>query len=445
MTWTVIQSAKETQSFWKDIQAEETNQTATIRLNPEKTYQTWLGFGGAITEAVGYTLKRLPEEEKEAILKAYYDPKKGLGYSLGRMHIGSSDFSLGHYDYVDEEDDELKSFSIEHEEQYVLPVVRQAESIAGQPLTFVSSPWSPPAWMKTNNDRNHGGRLKKEYYTTWARYVVRYLLEMKEKGVRIEAVTIQNEPQAVQVWDSCLYSIEEETEMVKVLSRALKDAGLDTHIVIWDHNRDLLFERADGVLKDPAANEAVWGVANHWYMSEQFEELTKVHDKYPDKHLIFTEGCIEGGVALGAWHTGERYARNIMGDMNNWLEAFIDWNIVLDETGGPNHVGNFCDAPVIADTQSHTTHYNSSYYYIGHFSRYIKPGAKRLDLNLGDSSLTGVAFKNPDQSIALVLLNEGDSDEASVLEIDSVVRKVSLPKHSITTIIKPDDRNREVE
>lgn len=434
MKWTAIQSSKDSQTFWEETEVSATTSHPTLTINPDKTYQTWLGFGGALTEAATYTLDQLPKEKKESILNAYYHPEKGIGYTLGRMHIGSCDFSLEHYDYVDEKDESLESFTLEHEEKYVLPTLRQVEKIAGQPLTLVASPWSPPAWMKTNNDRNHGGRLKKEYYQLWADYVVKYLQEMQKKGSTIEVVTIQNEPAAVQTWDSCEYSIEEETEMVKVLSKAIKKAKLDTHIAIWDHNRDLIFERADGVLKDPEANEAVWGVANHWYMSEDFGELSKVHDKYPDKHLIFTEGCIEGGVDLGAWHTGERYARNIIGDINNWLEGFIDWNIVLDEKGGPNHVGNYCDAPVIADTKTGEIHYNSSYYFIGHFSKYIKPGAQRVGMKLENDSLTGVAFKNKDQSIVIVIQNETDTDEEVTLSIDEKEWTVLLPKHSITTL-----------
>ncbi|MDZ7835068.1 MAG: glycoside hydrolase family 30 protein [Alkalibacterium sp.] len=168
---------------------------------------------------------------------------------------------------------------------------------------------------------------------------------------------------------------------------------------------------------------------------KSFEELSKVHDKYPDKHLIFTEGCIEGGVQLGAWHTGERYARNIMGDMNNWLEGFLDWNIVLDEQGGPNHVGNYCDAPVIADTNEKVAHYNSSYYFIGHLSKFIRPGAKRVHAKLSGEDLSVVAFKNADGSLATVLLNETDEQSDLVLSLDNEAVAVHIPAHSITTVV----------
>ncbi|WP_423188902.1 glycoside hydrolase family 30 protein [Alkalibacterium sp. f15] len=437
-TVTAVQSVKADNSFWQPVSiktSEDQPSNKQLTVDSNKTYQTWMGFGGALTEAATYTLDQIPKDKKESILQAYYDPKDGLGYTLGRLHIASCDFSLGHYDYIEENDEKLESFSLDHEEKWVLPTLRRAQEIAGQPLTLVASPWSPSAWMKTNGDRNHGGKLKKEYYTLWAQFIARYLREMQTKGFDIEAITVQNEPAATQVWDSCEYTAEEEAEMVKVLSRVFKEDNLDVNIIIWDHNRDIMFERADTVLKDDAANQAVWGIGNHWYMSEDFEELSKVHDKYPDKHLIFTEGCIEGGVQLGAWHTGERYARNIMGDMNNWLEGFLDWNIVLDEKGGPNHVGNYCDAPVIADTKEDVVYYNSSYYFIGHLSKFIKPGAKRVHTEMNGEDLAVVAFQNADGSVATVLLNETDEASDLTVKTDNEAVTVHIPAHSITTVV----------
>ncbi|WP_319003777.1 hypothetical protein [Cytobacillus firmus] len=203
---------------------------------------------------------------------------------------------------------------------------------------------------------------------------------MEKEGVPIWGITIQNEPEAKQVWDSCLYTGEEERDFIKNrLGPSLEKNGHgDVKIIIWDHNRNVIFERAQDVLSDPETAKYVWRTGVHWYVSEEFENLSRVHDAFPDKHLIFTEGCIEGGPQPGEWHTGERYGRNIIGDLNNHLEVWIDWNLVLNEEGGPNHVGNYCDAPVIVDTKKDEVHYNSSYYYIGHFSKFIKPGARRI-------------------------------------------------------------------
>ncbi len=436
-TVAAIQSVKETNSFWQPVSIGENDQNSEINvtIDTSKTYQTWMGFGGALTEAAAYTLDQIAEDKKEAILNAYYDSKDGLGYTMGRLHIASCDFSLEHYDYIEDNDTTLNSFSLEHEEKWVLPALRKAQTIAGQPLRLVASPWSPSAWMKTNGERNNGGKLKKEYYTLWAQYIARYLKEMQAKGFTVEAITVQNEPAATQVWDSCEFTAEEEKQMVKELAKAFKAENIDVNIIIWDHNRDLIFERADTVLKDDEANELVWGVGNHWYMSEDFEELSKVHDKYPDKHLIFTEGCIEGGVQLGAWNTGERYARNIIGDMNNWLEGFLDWNIVLDEKGGPNHVGNYCDAPVSINTQTEEVHYNSSYYFIGHLSRFIRPGAKRVESVVDSAELSVVSFENSDGTISTVLLNETDEARDISVRVNTKAVTVHLPGHSITTLV----------
>ena len=291
--------------------------------------------------------------------------------------------------------------------------------------------------MKTNNEMNNGGKLKEEFRQLWADYYAAYITAMEENDVKIWGVTVQNEPAVAQTWDSCEYTAEEERDFVKnYLGPTLQRAGYgDKKIIIWDHNRDMIVERASAVLSDPEAAQYVWGTGNHWYVSEEFENLSKVHEQFPDKHLLFTEGCIEGGVQLGAWGTGERYARNIIGDMNNWLEGFIDWNLVLNEQGGPNHVGNYCDAPIIADTERDVVHFNSSYYYIGHFSKYIRPGAKRVKVNSSAESLSLTAFKNNPNEIVVVLLNETEEDQSTKIEMQDYYSEVHLPKRSITTCI----------
>jgi glucosylceramidase len=413
------------------------SKTTAIRLDVKNTYQTLMGFGGAFTEAAAYTLAQIPQEDRNRIIESYFNKDTGLGYTLGRTHIHSCDFALENYTYVEENDVELKTFSIEREHKYVLPLIKDAIQESGQELILVSSPWSPPAWMKTNNEMNHGGKLKPEYFSTWAMYYAKYIKAMEAEGIKIWGITVQNEPEATQVWDSCRYSAEEERDFVKnYLGPVLEKEGLqDIYIIIWDHNRDIAYERATTILSDPEAARYIWGTGLHWYVSEEFENLSKIHQDFPDKHLLFTEGCIEGGVHLGAWHTGERYARNIIGDLNNWLEGWIDWNLVLNEEGGPNHVGNYCDAPIIVDTKTGEIHYNSSYYYIGHFSKYIKPGAVRIGFELNSDTLKGTAFQNVNGSIALVVMNPSDLSEKAVIKIEEEMIEVLLPEHSITTIL----------
>ena len=381
----VIQTSKHTNDRFADkkdaILLEGSSQNEKVlEIDQQTKFQKIMGFGGAFTEAAAYTLAQISSEQRAEIIKSYFDQEEGLGYSLGRTHIHSCDFALGNYTYVEDHDVDLTTFSIEREKKYVLPLIKDAIEVRGDEITLLASPWSPPAWMKTNNDMNHGGKLKEEYRGVWALYYAKYIKAMEEEGINIWGISVQNEPEATQVWDSCRYTAEEERDFVKKhLGPTMVKEGLeDKKIIIWDHNRDIAYERAKVILADQEAANYIWGTGIHWYVSEEFENLSKIHNDFPNKHLLFTEGCIEGGVQLGAWHTGERYARNMIGDFNNWLEGWIDWNIVLNEQGGPNHVGNYCDAPIIVDTKTKEVHYNSSFFYIGHFSKYIKPGAVRI-------------------------------------------------------------------
>lgn len=438
----IIQTSKTSEDRLSEKEAlvlgAKTEEKIILKVNTDKTFQQIIGFGGAFTEAAAYTLSKMDPEKKEEIVKKYFDPIEGLGYNLGRVHIHSCDFALGNYTYVEENDIELKTFDISHEEKWVFPFIREAMKVRKGDIALLASPWSPPAWMKTNGEMNHGGQLLPEYRKTWSEYYAKYIKAMRAEGFNIFAITVQNEPAAVQTWDSCIYSAEEEGIFVRdYLGPVLEKEGLsDVKLYIWDHNRDIIVERAKGVLEDKEAAKYVYGVANHWYVSEEFENLSKVHELYPDKHILFTEGCQEGGVHLGSWSTGERYARNMIGDFNNWQEGWLDWNLVLDEMGGPNHVGNYCDAPIIADTKTGKIHYNSSYYYIGQFSKFVKPNAKKLEVKLQGEAITkNVGFINEDDSIVLIVMNETDVDERFQVELEGEYVAYNLKAHSIVTFI----------
>ncbi|MGN7764716.1 glycoside hydrolase family 30 protein [Paenibacillus sp. 22594] len=417
------------------FRARTTEEHADVQLQPEREFQQMLGFGGAFTEAAAYTLSRMSPGKRAEVIRKYFHPEEGLNYSMGRVHIHSCDFALGNYTYVQEGDTELATFDISHDHKWVLPLIKDAMEVRGGPFTMLASPWSPPAWMKTNGEMNNGGSLKPEYAAVWARYYTKFIEAYRKEGIPVWAVSVQNEPAAVQTWDSCVYSAEEERDFVKThLGPVMHEAGMaDVNIVIWDHNRDIMVERASTVLSDPEAARYVWGTGIHWYGGEEFDKVAKVHELFPDKHLLFTEGCQEGGVRLGEWFTGERYGRNMIGDLNAWTEGYLDWNLVLDETGGPNHVGNLCDAPVIADTTSDEVHYNSSYYYIGHFSKFIVPGAVRIGLDSAAEGVLATAFRNPDGSFAVVLMNEGEELRSVTLGLGDELAACELPPHSIAT------------
>lgn len=409
---------------------------ASITIDSRKRFQTFEGFGGAFTEAAAVTFYKLSPELRAEIMQAYFDPRAGHGYRFCRTHINSCDFSTGNYAYAEQPDDvALAHFSIARDRQALIPLIKAAAAAAGQPLQLLASPWSPPAWMKTNGQMNGGGKLKPEYREAWARYYCRYIREYEQEGIPIWGISVQNEPEATQTWDSCIYTGEEERDFVRdFLGPALAREGLGgTRVVIWDHNRDRMYERAKAVYDDPQAAQYVWGTGFHWYAGDNFDNVQLVHDAYPDKQLLFTEGCQEEGTHHNSWNLGERYARSIINDLNRWTVGWIDWNLVLDESGGPNHVGNLCSAPIIAHVGAGQLFYESSFYYIGHFARYIRPGAERILCATTGDDLEATAFRNPDGQIAAVVLNRSALSLPFALKYNAGAAMAEIPARSIMT------------
>jgi glucosylceramidase len=400
-------------------------------------YQKIVGFGGAFTEAAATTLYKLSPAKRAQVLNACFDEKTGHGYSLCRTHMNSCDFALGNYAYSEVPGDmELKHFSIERDRQALIPMIKEAMSLARGDLKLFASPWSPPAWMKTTGAMNHGGKLRKECRDVWARYYCRYIREYEREGLPIWGLTVQNEPEATQTWDSCVYTGEEERDFVRDhLGPALHRAGLGAvRLMIWDHNRDRMFERAKVVFDDPKAAGYVWGTAFHWYMGDCFENCQLVHEAWPDKHLIFTEGCVEKGPHIGSWSPAEKYGLSIIRDLNHWTEGWVDWNLLLDETGGPNHVDNFCGAPIICDTRADKVFFQSSFYYLGHFARFIRPGAERVLCASSRDELEATAFQNDDAGVVVVVLNRSDKSIPFALKFGREAAQVESLPHSIMTL-----------
>jgi len=407
-----------------------------ITVDARKRFQTLEGFGGAFTEAAAVTLQKLSSEKQSEVMRAYFDPHTGLGYTMGRTTLNSCDFALGNYAYDEVDGDfELKHFSIAHDRAAILPMVQAAMRLSGG-LKLFASPWSPPAWMKTNGEMNHGGQLRPECRDVWARYYCRYIQEYEKEGVPFWGLTVQNEPEATQTWDSCRYTGAEERDFVRdYLGPALRKEGLGhLRLMIWDHNRDVMYDRAQSVYDDPLAAQYVWGTAFHWYGGDQFDNLTAVHEAYPDKQLLFSEGCQEGGPHIGEWEVGERYGRSIINDLNRWTVGWVDWNLILDERGGPNHVGNYCSAPILVDTRTGQPLYQSSFYYMGHFSRYIRPGAERILHASTADELETTAFINPDGMIAVVIMNRAKRELPFALKYNGLAARAVSPAHSIMTL-----------
>lgn len=419
---------------------------ASILVDATKEFQTFIGIGGAITDASAETFFKLSINNQKRFLEAYYSPENGIGYSLARTTIHSCDFSTESYTYIDEGDKSLNTFSIEHDKKFRIPFIKKIIEIAGGKITLYVSPWSPPAFMKSNNNMLNGGKLLPEYYQSWANYFAKFIKFYQAESIPIWGLTIQNEPLAVQRWESCIYSAEEERDFLKnYLGPTLKKEGLaDKKIIVWDHNRDLLFQRASVILNDPEASKYVWGTGFHWYEDwkdgiPMFDAVKFTNEAFPDKKLLFTEGCNENynldRIKNEDHKLAERYGKSMINDFNNGTVGWTDWNILLDETGGPNHVGNLCFSPVHGNTKTDELTFTNSYYYIGHFSKFIRPGAKRISSVSSSNSLLTTAFKNTDGSLAIVVMNSSDKNLDCSLTLQSKTGYLKTLPHSIQTIL----------
>lgn len=416
----------------------------SVFVAPDKTYQKFMGIGGAITDASAEVFAKLPKDKQNELMNAYYDKEKGIGYSLLRTTIHSSDFSTGSYTYIKEGDKDLTTFSIEHDRQYRIPMIKEAIKTAGGSLLLYASPWSPPAFMKNTNNMLKGGVLLPEFYQTWASYYVKFIKAYEKEGMPIWGLTIQNEPMATQVWESCIYSAEVERDFLKnFLGPTLKKEGLgDKKIVVWDHNRDLMGNRANTIFSDPEASKYAWGIGFHWYEnwsggSPMFENVRKVQEAFPSKNILFTEGCVEKFDAqkYQFWANGERYGTSMINDFNNGTVGWTDWNILLDQNGGPNHVGNFCFAPIHANTDTGDLIYTPSYYYIGHFSKFIRKDARRVSSSVSRSDLLSTSFLNVDGKLVTVVMNQTNKKVTYNLIIGAERSVVVIPAHAIQTLV----------
>lgn len=304
-------------------------ETSIIRVNSEFTFQEILGFGGALTESSCYILSKINKDLSNQILEEYFSKDK-LNYNFCRISIGSCDFSLNSYSYSYEND--LSDFTIHRDMKYVIPIIKTAQKL-NKKLQILSSPWSPPAFMKDNHSLIGGGRLLPQYKKLWVEYLVKYVLSYQNQGIPIHYMTIQNEPNAKQIWESCNYSSSEEADLLKnYLSPIFRKKGIHTRFLIWDHNKDVILERSIQTLIDNNTLDYSSGIAFHWYTGGHFDSLEKLHQLFPNQLLFHTEGC------TGYSHfrpqdeqaNAEMYAYEIIEDFNHGVNSFIDWNIVLD-------------------------------------------------------------------------------------------------------------------
>ena len=453
----VYETSKESENRLKKLSGNKwqakinENLSCTISIDPKRSFQTLKGFGCASTEAAGYVLSFLDKAEQKKVVKNCFSDK-GNNYSFTRTHMNSCDFSLDNWACVEEKDESLDSFSFESTDKYITPLLKMAAN-ENPKLNVMVTPWTPPAWMKNNKDMNHGGKLLKKYRGLWAKYFVRFIKGLQERGLNVGYVSIQNEPEAAQTWDSCLWTGKEEGDFaVNYLKPAFEENDLkNVKILVWDHNRDMMEKRMKQSFSVPGAEKAIDGMAYHWYSGDQYDNVRKCAQAHPGMDLFFTEGSIEGGARPGKWYVGERYGHNIINDLNAGCTAWIDWNMALDLQGGPNHVGNFCDAQILIDTKKKEVIYQNSYYYMGHFSRFILPGSKRLDFKMTPymvpaafdgkmgNTMECTVFKTPENQLVLVVMNRTEADMIFELKLDDLGIKDKKEKSVYTSKVTEEN------
>ena len=359
-----------------------------------------------------------------------------MEYRFVRIPIDSCDFSLSHYEADGDEADALfESFSFARVEKYILPMLADAEAAYGGRLEIMLSPWSPPAYMKTNGERNHGGKLKACYWKRWAEYICRYVEEYRSRGFNVTMLTLQNEPKAVQTWDSCIYTAQEEKIFLRdYVWPSLAEHNLtDIDIYIWDHNKERAFEWAETII-DAETDHMVAGIAFHWYSGDHFEALRMLRERFPKKKLLLSEACIEFSKysAEDNLANAQKYAHDIIGNLNEGMSVFLDWNLVLDELGGPNHVKNFCDAPYLFDTARKQLVERELQSYIKHFSHYIETGAVRIGVSRYTDKLEITAFQE-NSKIVFVLLNRTQEAIPAFIRLNDTCAGLIAASNSIAT------------
>lgn len=407
-----------------------------VNLYEKETGRVFEGLGGAATEAAAHVFASMPADKQEQLLDFYFGA--GADYRYLRVSIDSCDFAIGHYEAMSNPDDkELASFSLSHDEKEIIPFIKRAEQKAGRKLMLMLSPWSPPAFMKTTGQRNRGGKLLPEYRDMWAEYICRYIMGYQAHGLIVKYLTVQNEPNATQSWDSCIYTGEDERIFVRDhLNPALKKHGLDVGVFIWDHNKERAYARALETIQADT-KDMIEGVAFHFYTGDHFKALELLARRFPDKKLFFTEGCMEysrADVGRDVYAHALRYAHEYICDIDHGVTLLFDWNLYLDQQGGPNHVQNFCSAPVMCDVNTKEIIRNPSQQALAMIGQTAKPGSTHIASSAWHPDIDTVAFLLPEGGASILLLNRG----SQLLKVKPVwlgqLVECELPPESLTAI-----------
>jgi glucosylceramidase len=465
----VFETASNGNSLKKITEFSKSENPIVISLNSEEKFQTITGFGGAFTESSAYLLSKLGKENQKKIIDAYFS-ENGANYSLTRTHINSCDFSLKQYAYAMVDGDKnLEHFFIEEDKKNnLIPMILQAKAISKEGFNIIASPWTSPPWMK-DNKKWVGGKLLPEYYDTWALYFSKYIDAYKKEGIDIWGLTVENEPHGNgNNWESMLFTPKEMTNFVQnhLGPKLESDGKAAVKILGYDQNRAGIKEWVDEMYKDENSSKYYSGTAIHWYEStyEVFpDDLQYAHNKAPNKYLIQTEACVDSEIPHwndDAWYWKKeatdwgwdwasekekylhpkyapvnRYANDIIGCLNNWVDGWVDWNMVLDIHGGPNWFKNWCVAPIIVDTDKDEVYLTPLYYTMAHFSKFIRPGAVKIGCELKHESVIATAVKNPDGTIAVIVFNPSEEIHNLEINLNNNKKAISINAKALQTIL----------
>lgn len=453
----------------------------SIEVLPNEEFQKYYGFGASFTESSAWNLATIPVDTRKDVLTKLFSPTEGAGFTLTRTHINSSDYSNNHYTYVEEGDEDLSTFSV-HEDMKgfsgeendqvrgielvepsydIIPMILEASSIPGADFKIIASPWSPPSWMKTGETAEMtNGSLRPEYYGIWAKYISKYVSAYKEQGITLWGITPQNEPLHAHnaQWDSNGFTPEQGRDFLRdhLGPQLVKDGHLNLNdlesglrVLIYDHNKSTMNDYVAKTYEDPEASKYAWGTAFHWYTNSELKannyyakELTELQNNWPNKGMIHTESSIDidANDPIGQyWRAStdyagtfvpfETYTYDIITDLNHGTQGYIEWCSILSNQGQPNPYNNYNSAPVLINPVTDEVIYTPLYYLLSHFSKFIRPDARRIGLKGKEiEGLIYTAAKNTDGSIAIVVFNK--NDEALQLSL-------SLETNTFTTKIAP--------
>lgn len=483
--WTLLASSAVAETIVQVVQtAEKTNDRLTrkpdvpisagsadavpaIVIDQTQTLQTVEGFGGAITDSVASVWSKLDEDLQQQVVDLLWG-SSGQQLNLGRLTIGATDFSTVMYSYAEPHDDyEMNNFTLKHDDESGFTELAQRAQAANPQLEWVSSPWSAPSWLKRNKDMRNsespGLVQTDEAQTAYALYLSKYFTEMKKRNINVTRMTIQNEPhvkgQFAATYPSMGFTPEQERDFLRdYLGPKLRADHPDLKIFVNDDQKTnegkaMMTDYVSTIMQDEQAAQYVDGVAFHWYGDnlDNYQALVEVHNEHPNLPLLATEATLMAPamqhVGTTPWKEAQKYAFDIIADLNAWTTGWIEWNVLLDTSGGPTCIGpshtgfctpdvGHCDAPILADTSKQSLEIRDVYWFMGHFSRFIPRGStivsSSVDSTLG---LQAVAALTPTKDLVAVVLNTNDDGEVQYqLQLPGQTASMTIPAHGIQTL-----------